>query len=38
MPTMRYLHYVPRSDDAELVARAFRLADAGAPAVDEAPA
>jgi integrase len=25
--TMRYLHYAPRSEDAELVAEAFRLAD-----------
>ncbi len=24
--TMRYLHYAPRSEDAELVAEAFRLA------------
>jgi integrase len=25
--TMRYLHYAPRSEDAEVVAEAFRLAD-----------
>jgi integrase len=25
--TMRYLHYAPRDEDAELVAEAFRLAD-----------
>jgi integrase len=31
--TMRYLHYAPRDEDAELVAEAFRLAD---PAEDRA--
>jgi integrase len=30
--TMRYLHYAPRSEDAELVAKAFRLADPDAVA------
>jgi hypothetical protein len=30
--TMRYLHYAPRGEDAELVARAFRLAEPPAPA------
>jgi integrase len=29
--TMRYLHYVPRDDDAALVAEAFRAKPAGAP-------
>ena len=30
--TMRYLHYAPRGEDAELVAQAFRLAEPPAPA------
>ncbi len=37
--TMRYLHYAPRSEDAELVAKAFRLADpdAVAPSTRDVP-
>jgi integrase len=27
--TMKYLHYAPRDEDAELVAEAFRASDAG---------
>jgi integrase len=30
--TMRYLHYAPRPDDAVLVAKAFALEPAAAPA------
>ena len=30
--TMKYLHYVPREQDAELVAEAFRLEPVAAPA------
>ena len=30
--TMKYLHYSPRKEDAELVARAFRTQRAGASA------
>jgi integrase len=29
--TMKYLHYEPRPEDAQLVARAFRVAPEGAP-------
>jgi integrase len=29
--TMKYLHYAPRREDAELVAEAFRGSDAGRP-------
>jgi hypothetical protein len=29
--TMKYLHYVPRDDDAALVAEAFRTEPAGVP-------
>lgn len=32
--TMRYLHYAPREEDAQLVAEAFRLEEAGASPAD----
>jgi integrase len=30
--TMRYLHYAPRDEDAQLVAEAFKVEDASRPA------
>jgi hypothetical protein len=35
--TMRYLHYAPHSEDAELVAKAFRLPQASASGEADPP-
>ena len=35
--TMRYLHYVPRADDAALVAEAFALSNSVPPEAAERP-